>query len=49
MKLLTLAPLAIGLWILLNPLLGSGTIYDDIVLGAITALVALIAMFKIKE
>ena len=49
MKVLTLAPLAIGLWILLNPLLGSGAIWDDIVFGAITAVVSLIAMFKIKE
>ncbi len=48
MKLLTLAPAAIGLWILLNPLLGSA-IWDDIVFGAITAAVSLIAMFKMKE
>ena len=48
MKLLTLAPAAIGLWIFLNPLLGSA-IWDDIVLGAIIVVVSILAMFKIQE
>jgi len=49
MKLLTIAPIAIGLWILLNPLLGSRAIWDDIILGAITVLAAAVAMFKMKD
>ncbi|MFC2006805.1 hypothetical protein ACFLUQ_01400 [Chloroflexota bacterium] len=48
MKILTLAPAVLGLWILLNPLLGSAT-WDDIVLGAIIVIVSIVAMFKMKE
>ncbi|MFH1650848.1 MAG: hypothetical protein ABID87_01915 [Chloroflexota bacterium] len=48
MKLLSLAICSLGIWVVLNALLGMAT-WDDIVFGAIAAVLALIAMFRIKE
>ena len=49
MKLLTLAICSLGIWVVLNSLLGAQSIWEDIVFGAITAILALISMFQIKE
>ena len=46
MKLLSLAIASIGIWILLNPLLGPTSVWEDIVFGAIAAILAIIAAFK---
>ena len=45
-KLLSLAICSLGIWVLLNPLLGPASIWEDIVFGAIAAILALMAAFK---
>ncbi len=49
MKLLALAICSLGIWVVLNSFLGAQSIWEDIVFGAITAVLAFIAMFQIKE
>ncbi len=44
MKLLSLAICSLGIWVLLNSFVAA--IWDDIVFGAIAAVLALIAAFK---
>jgi len=38
-----------GIWVILNSFLGPKSIWEDIVFGAIAAILALIATFRIKE
>ena len=47
MKWLSLAICSLGIWVLLNSFVGA--IWDDIVFGAIAAILAFIAIFTIKE
>ena len=47
MKLLTLAISSLGVWVVLNAFITA--IWDDIVFGAIAAVLAFIAMFQVKE
>ena len=47
MKLLTLAIASLGIWVFLNSFVGA--IWDDIVFGALAAILAGIALFTIKE
>ncbi len=47
MKLLSLAISSLGVWVVLNAFITAT--WDDIVFGAIAAILALIAMFQIKE
>ena len=49
MKLVSLAICSLGIWVILNSFLGPQSIWEDIVFGAITAILALIAAFRIKE
>jgi len=44
MKLLSLAICSLGVWVLINSFVGA--VWDDIVFGAIAAILALIAAFK---
>jgi hypothetical protein len=44
-RLVSLAICSLGIWVILNALLGTA-IWDDIVFGAITAILALIGAFK---
>ncbi len=48
MKFLSLAIASLGIWVLLNSFLGTA-IWDDIIFGAITAVLAIIAAFTTKE
>ncbi len=48
MKLLSLAICSLGIWVVLNSFLGPQSIWEDIVFGAVAAILALIGMFKIK-
>ena len=48
MKLLTMAITSLGIWIILNPLLGAA-VWDDIVFGALVAFISFVSMFRIKE
>jgi multisubunit Na+/H+ antiporter MnhE subunit len=43
-KLLSLAICSLGIWVILNAFVSSA--WDDVVFGAITAILALIAIFK---
>ena len=46
MKFLSLAICSLGLWVILNSFLGPASIWEDIVFGAIAAILAAIAAFK---
>jgi len=46
MKFLGLAICSLGLWVILNSFLGPASIWEDIVFGAIAAILAAIAAFK---
>jgi len=46
MKFLSLAICSLGIWVLLNSFLGPYSIWEDIVFGAIAAVLAVIAAFK---
>ena len=46
MKLLSLAIGSLGIWVILNSFLGAQSIWEDIVFGAIAAILALIAAFR---
>ena len=48
MKWLSLAICSLGVWVLLNSFLGAAR-WDDIVFGAIAAILAAIAAYTIKE
>jgi len=48
-KLISLAICSLGVWVILNSFLGPASIWEDVVFGAITAILALIATFRIKE
>ena len=48
MKLVSLAICSLGIWVVLNSVLGPASIWEDIVFGAITAVLALIAVLTIK-
>ena len=48
MKLLALAICSLGIWVILNSFLGPASIWEDIVFGAITAVLALIAVLTTK-
>lgn len=48
MKFLSLAICSLGVWVVLNSFLHAA-IWDDIVFGAIAAILAFIAIFTIKE
>lgn len=49
MKLISLAICSLGIWVFLNQLLGTQSVWEDIVFGAITAILALIGTFKVKN
>ena len=49
MKFLSLAICSLGVWVVLNSFLGAASIWEDIVFGAIAAILAFIGMFTIKE
>jgi uncharacterized membrane protein len=49
MKFLSLAICSLGIWVILNPLLNATAKWDDIVFGAITAVLALIAVGTYKS
>ncbi len=49
MKFLSLAICSLGIWVILNPLLSATTKWDDIVFGALAALLALIAVGTYKS
>jgi len=49
MKLVSLAIGSLGIWVILNSFLGSQSIWEDIVFGAIAAILAIIGALKIKE
>ena len=49
MKLVSLAICSLGIWVILNSFLGPQSIWEDIVFGAVAAILALIAAFRIKE
>jgi hypothetical protein len=46
MKLLSLAICSLGIWVVLNSFMGA-SIWEDIVFGAIAAVLAFIAMLKV--
>ncbi len=46
MKLLSLAICSLSIWVVLNSFLGAASIWEDIVFGAIAAILALVAAFK---
>ena len=46
MKLVSLAICSLGIWVVLNSFLGTASIWEDIVFGAIAAILALIAALK---
>ncbi len=46
MKFLSLAICSLGIWVILNSFLGPASIWEDIVFGAIAAVLALIGAFK---
>jgi len=48
MKLLSWAICSLGVWVVLNSFLGPKSIWEDIVFGAITAILAGIAAFTVK-
>jgi hypothetical protein len=48
MKFLSLAICSLGVWVVLNSFLGIA-IWDDIVFGAIAAILAFISVFTVKE
>ena len=48
MKLLSLAICSLGVWVLLNPLLGPASIWEDIVFGGIAAILGIWAALTIK-
>lgn len=48
MKFVSLAICSLGIWVILNSFLGPQSIWEDIVFGAIAAILALIGTFKIK-
>lgn len=47
MKLLTLAISSLGVWVVLNSFVDA--VWDDVIFGAIAAILAFIAMFQVKE
>ena len=49
MKLVSLAICSLGIWVILNSFLGPTSIWEDIVFGAIAAVLALIGALRIKE
>lgn len=49
MKFLSLAICSLGIWVILNALLNAATHWDDVVFGAITAVLALIAVGTYKS
>lgn len=49
MKLVSLAICSLGIWVLLNGILGPQSIWEDIVFGAIAAILAFIGMLRIKK
>ena len=49
MKLVSLAICSLGVWVVLNSFLGPASIWEDIVFGAIAAILALIGALRIKE
>ena len=46
MKLLSLAICSLSVWVILNSFLGAQSIWEDIVFGAIAAILAAVAAFK---
>ena len=46
MKFLSLAICSLGIWVILNSFLGPASIWEDIVFGAIAAVLALIGTFR---
>ena len=48
-KLLSWAICSLGIWVVLNSFLGPVSIWEDIVFGAITAILAAVAAFSIKD
>jgi len=48
MKLLSLAICSLGIWVVLNSLLGPASIWEDIVFGALAAVLAVMAAFTAK-
>ncbi len=49
MKLVSLAICSLGIWVVLNSFLGPQSIWEDIVFGAIAAVLALIGALQIKS
>ena len=48
MKLLSLAICSLGIWVVLNSFLGPASIWEDIVFGALAAVLAVMAAFTAK-
>ena len=46
MKLVSLAICSLGIWVILNSFLGPMSIWEDIVFGAIAAVLALVGAFR---
>jgi len=46
MKLVSLAIASLGVWVILNSFLGAQSIWEDIVFGALAAVLAIIAAVK---
>ena len=46
MKLVALAICSLGIWVILNSFLGAASIWEDIVFGAIAAILALIGALR---
>ena len=49
MKFLSLAICSLGIWVILNSFLGPASIWEDIVFGAIAAILALISAFATRQ
>ncbi len=49
MKLISWSICSIGIWVILNSFLGPASIWEDIVFGAIAAILAAIAAFRGNE
>lgn len=49
MKWLALAITSVGVWVFLNAILGAGAMWNGILFGAITAVCAFIAIFRVSK
>jgi hypothetical protein len=49
MKLLSIAITSLGVWVFLNAILGPSAMWNGIIFGAITAIFAFIAIFRVSK